>query len=230
MLVVAYHSPSTRLNTENKWIELNILVGRQTMKNIIKFSAAIAAIVGVASVATAQSVVPFNYTDTVNGGTVVVGGTPPAGTIVSVAGVTTTLSSGLPVAFASGVYTFDYSTVTSYLSVKDSLNTIVLEGNVNVIGNSVFSAINPSFLFLGTVTYTGGTWLDAVRIATTGAASGQVVTGEFGLSGLPSGRVGVDQVYLSATAVPEPGEWAARGMLASGLGGLAIRARRRKLA
>jgi len=200
------------------------------MKNLIKFSAAVAAIVGVASVATAQSVVPFDYTNTINGGTVVLDGTPPAATIVSVAGVTTSLSSGLPGAFASGVYTFDYSTVTSYLSVKDSLNTIVLEGNVNVIGNSVFSATNPAFLFLGSVTYTGGTWLDAVRIATTGTASGQIVTGEFGLSGLPSGRVGVDQVYLSASAVPEPGEWAAMGMLASGLGGLVIRARRRKLA
>jgi hypothetical protein len=230
ILVVAYHSPSTRLNTENKWIELNILVGRQTMKNLLKFSAAVAAIAGVASVATAQSVVPFDYTNTIDGGTVVVGGTPPAGTIVSVAGVTTTLSSGLPVAFASGVYTFDYSALTSYLSVKDSVNTIVLEGNVNIIGNSVFSATNPSFLFLGSVTYTGGTWLDAVRIATAGAASGQTVTGELGFSGLPSGRVGVDQVYLSASAVPEPGEWAAMGMLASGLGGLVIRARRRKLA
>jgi hypothetical protein len=230
IFVVAYHSPSTRLNTENKSIELNILVGRQTMKNLIKFSAAVAAIVGVASVATAQSVVPFDYTNTIDGGTVVVGGTPPAGTIVSVAGVTTTLSSGLPVAFASGVYTFDYSSLTSYLSVKDSVNTIVLEGNVNIIGNSVFSTSNPSFLFLGSVTYTGGTWLDAVRIATAGAASGQVVVGEIGFSGLPGGRVGVDQVYLSATAVPEPGEWAAMGMLASGLGGLVIRARRRKLA
>ena len=99
-----------------------------------------------------------------------------------------------------------------------------------LIGNSVFSATNPAFLFLGSVTYTGGTWLDAVRIATTGAASGQIVTGEIGFSGLPSGRVGVDQVYLSASAVPEPGEWAAMGMLASGLGGLVIRARRRKLA
>jgi hypothetical protein len=230
IFVVAYHSPSTRLNTENKWIELNILVGRQTMKNLLKFSAAVAAIAGVASVATAQSVVPFDYTNTIDGGTVVIGGTPPAGTIVSVAGVTTTLSSGLPAAFASGVYTFDYSSLTSYLSVKDSVNTIVLEGNVNIIGNSVFSATNPSFLFLGSVTYTGGTWLDAVRIATAGAASGQTVTGELGLSGLPSGRVGVDQVYLSASAVPEPGEWAAMGMLASGLGGLVIRARRRKLA
>ena len=200
------------------------------MKNIIKFSAAIAAIVGVASVATAQSVVPFDYTNTVNGGTVVVNGTPPSGTITSVTGVTTNLSSGLPVAFASGLYTFDYSTVTSYLSVKDSINTIVLEGNVNLIGNSYFSLSNPSFLLFGEVTYTGGTWLNAVRIATTGSASGQVVVGEIGFSGLPGGRVGVDQVYLSATAVPEPGEWAAMGMLASGLGGLAIRARRRKLA
>jgi hypothetical protein len=197
------------------------------MKNIIKFSAAVAAIVGVASVATAQSVVPFNYTDTVNGGTVVVGGTPPAGTIVSVAGVTSNLSSGLPMAFASGLYTFDYSSMTNYMSVTDSMSTIVLEGTVNVIGNSVLSETNPSFLFLGDVTFTGGTWLNAVRIATTGAGGMQTVVGQLGFSGLPGGRVGVDQVYLSATAVPEPGEWAALGMLGSGLGGLMLRARRR---
>jgi len=197
------------------------------MKNLIKLGIA-AAIIGTATTsANAQSVVPFNYTDTVNGGTVVVGGTPPAGTIVSVAGVTSYLSAGLPMAFASGLYTFDYSSMTNYMSVTDSMSTIVLEGTVNVIGNSVLSEINPSFLFLGDVTFTGGTWLNAVRIATTGAGGMQTVVGQLGFSGLPGGRVGVDQVYLSATAVPEPGEWAALGMLGSGLGGLMLRARRR---
>jgi hypothetical protein len=197
------------------------------MKNLIKLGIA-AAIIGTATTsANAQSVVPFNYTDTVNGGTVVVGGTPPAGTIVSVAGVTSYLSAGLPMAFASGLYTFDYSSMTNYMSVTDSMSTIVLEGTVNVIGNSVFSETNPSFLFLGDVTFTGGTWLNAVRIATTGAGGMQTVVGQLSFSGLAGGRVGVDQVYLSATAVPEPGEWAALGMLGSGLGGLMLRARRR---
>ena len=197
------------------------------MNNLVKLGIA-AAIIGTATTsANAQSVVPFDYTDTVNGGTVVIGGTPPAGTIVSVAGVTSYISAGLPMAFASGLYTFDYSTLTNYMSVKDSMSTIVLEGNVNVIGNSVLSEINPSFLFLGDVTFTGGTWLNAVRIATTGAGGMQTVVGQLGFSGLPGGRSGVDQVYLSATAVPEPGEWAALGMLGSGLGGLMLRARRR---
>lgn len=197
------------------------------MNILVKLGIA-AAIIGTATTsANAQSVVPFDYTDTVNGGTVVIGGTPPAGTIVSVAGVTSYLSAGLPMAFASGLYTFDYSTLTNYMSVKDSMSTIVLEGNVNVIGNSVLSEINPSFLFLGDVTFTGGTWLNAVRIATTGAGGMQTVVGQLGFSGLPGGRSGVDQVYLSATAVPEPGEWAALGMLGSGLGGLMLRARRR---
>ena len=96
------------------------------MNNLVKLGIA-AAIIGTATTsANAQSVVPFNYTDTVNGGTVVVGGTPPAGTIVSVAGVTSYLSAGLPMAFASGLYTFDYSTLTNYMSVKDSMSTIVL--------------------------------------------------------------------------------------------------------
>ena len=202
-------------------------IRRNNMNNLVKLGIA-AAIIGTAMTsANAQSVVPFDYTDTVNGGTVVIGGTPPAGTIVSVAGVTSYLSAGLPMAFASGLYTFDYSTLTNYMSVKDSMSTIVLEGNVNVIGNSVLSEINPSFLFLGDVTFTGGTWLNAVRIATTGAGGMQTVVGQLGFSGLPGGRSGVDQVYLSATAVPEPGEWAALGMLGSGLGGLMLRARRR---
>ena len=202
-------------------------IRRNNMNNLVKLGIA-AAIIGTATTsANAQSVVPFDYTDTVNGGTVVTGGTPPAGTIVSVAGVTSYLSAGLPMAFASGLYTFDYSTLTNYMSVKDSMSTIVLEGNVNVIGNSVLSEINPSFLFLGDVTFTGGTWLNAVRIATTGAGGMQTVVGQLGFSGLPGGRSGVDQVYLSATAVPEPGEWAALGMLGSGLGGLMLRARRR---
>jgi len=202
-------------------------IRRNNMNNLVKLGIAAAIIGTVTTSAMAQSVVPFNYTDTVTGGTVVVGGTPPAGTIVSVAGVTSNLSSGLPMAFASGLYTFDYSSMTNYMSVTDSMSTIVLEGTVNVIGNSVLSETNPSFLFLGDVTFTGGTWLNAVRIATTGAGGMQTVVGQLGFSGLPGGRVGVDQVYLSATAVPEPGEWAALGMLGSGLGGLMLRARRR---
>ena len=200
------------------------------MKNFMNVSAAIAAVVGVASVATAQSVVPFANTDTVNGGTVVTTGAPLTGSIQSVTGVTTNLSSGLPVGFATGLYTIDFSAITNYLSVKDALNTIVLEGQVNVTSNLYVSATNPTFILTGNVTYTGGTWLDDIRIATAGADNGQTVVGEMGFTALPSGRVGVDQVYLSATAVPEPGEWAAMGMLASGLGGLVIRGRRRKLA
>jgi hypothetical protein len=202
-------------------------IRRYIMKNLIKLGIA-AAIIGTATTsANAQSVVPFDYTDTVNGGTVTVSGTPPTGSITSVSGVTSYLSAGLPMAFASGLYTFDYSTLTNYMSVKDSMSTIVLEGTVNVIGNSYLSETNPSFLLLGDVTFTGGTWLNAVRIATTGAGGMQTVVGQLGFSGLPGGRSGVDQVYLSATAVPEPGEWAALGMLGSGLGGLVLRARRR---
>jgi hypothetical protein len=202
-------------------------IRRNNMNNLVKLGIA-AAIIGTATTsANAQSVVPFDYTDTVNGGTVTISGTPPTGSIATVSGVTSNLSSGLPVAFASGLYTFDYSTLTNYMSVKDWTSTIVLEGTVNVIGNTYLSETNPSFLFLGDVTFTGGTWLNAVRIATTGAGGTQTVVGQLGFSGLPGGRSGVDQVYLSATAVPEPGEWAAIGMLGSGLGGLMLRARRR---
>jgi hypothetical protein len=206
------------------------MFGRQKLKNFIKVSAAIVAVVGVASVATAQSVVPFANEATVNGGNVVTSGSPLTGTIESISGATTNLSSGLPGAFAPGLYSIDFSSLTNYLSVKDATNTIVLEGQTNVLANLYVSVSDPTFILTGTVTYTGGTWLDAIRIATAGSANGQTVTGGFGFTGLPAGRIGVDQVSLSASAVPEPGEWAAMGMLASGLGGLVIRARRRKLA
>lgn len=200
------------------------------MKNLLKFGAAVAAVTAVSTVANAQSVVPFANSATVNGGTVITTGAPLTGTIQSISGATTNLSAGLPAAFASGLYTIDFSAITNYLSVKDSLNTIVLEGNVNVISNLYVNANDPTFILTGDVTFTGGSWLDDIRIATTGSAAGQIVTGQMGFTGLPTGRVGVDQVYLSASAVPEPGEWAAMGMLATGLGGLVIRARRRKLA
>ena len=199
------------------------------MKQLINVAATVAAVVGVASVATAQ-VVPFANSNTVNGGTVITSGAPLTGTIQSISGATTNLSSGLPAAFVPGLYSIDFSALTNYLSVKDASNVIVLEGQVNVTSNLYVSATDPSFILTGNIIYTGGTWLDAVRIATTGTAAGQIVGGEFGFTGLPSGRIGVDQVYLSASAVPEPGEWAAMGMLASGLGGLVIRGRRRKLA
>ena len=197
------------------------------MNNVVKLGIAVAIIGTATTSANAQSVVLFNYTDTVNGGIVTISGTPPTGSISSVSDVTTNLTSGLDAMFTPGLYTFDFTTLPNHMSVKDAWGDTMLEGSVNVIGNTVLSAVNPAFLFLGDVTFTGGTWLNAVRIATTGSPGTQTVVGQLGFSGLPGGRSGVDQVYLSATAVPEPGEWAAMGMLLSGLGGLVIRARRR---
>jgi hypothetical protein len=240
IFVVAYHSPSTRLNTENKWIELNILVGRQTMKNLIKFSAAVAAIAGVASVATAQSVVPFNGTSTVSGGVIEYSGGSSAslpngtGTLLWATGITTNLSDTYGGAFSAGLYSIDFNTVTSLLTIKDSSNVTVLGGQMSVLSNNysnIGAANGPVLNLDAQVSFTSGTWLDAIRQISAGSASGQGVTGYISLSGnngsTPSG---VDSVYLTASAVPEPGEWAAMGMLASGLGGLVIRARRRKLA
>ncbi len=88
------------------------------------------------------------------------------------------------------------------------------------------------------VTYTGGTALIGVAtphigdmsfgisghsLASTGWAqsSGNITTTSF------SGQAG-GTMDVASGGVPEPGEWAAMGILASGLTGLMVRARRRK--
>lgn len=79
----------------------------------------------------------------------------------------------------------------------------------------------------GNVSFTGGDWYN--QLATDlGVAGASSINGVFTTGG-NVGAAGVKAYNLTA-GVPEPGEWAAMGMLASGLGGLVIRARRRKLA
>lgn len=84
-----------------------------------------------------------------------------------------------------------------------------------------------TFTLNGDVSFTGGDWYNqlASDLGVVGASS---INGVF-TSGGVVGNKGVNSYSLTA-GVPEPGEWAAMGMLASGLGGLVIRARRRKLA
>lgn len=194
----------------------------------------VAAIVGTASMSVhAQSVTLFNNIDTISGGTVVVSGSQ----VVSIAGATGNLGTSLPASFvsaaglgsgyATNVYTFNYTVASGAFQILDSGSVEVLGGTLTSSANLVSSPINPSFILYGDGLLTSGTWLDAIRIASAGSANNQLVGATFGFTGLADGRVGADQFYLSASAVPEPSEWAAVGMLGTGLAGLVLRARRR---
>jgi len=141
----------------------------------------------------------------------------------------------------------DLSSVTGtgnfYLRLVDNVfqvtnfakNIIYLEGNATILQNTyAYAGVNgPAFNYSGTVDYTSGLWLDPLRTFISGSAHGQQLTGTWEFSGTAAKPKGVDYLNITVTgpnAVPEPGEWAAMGMLASGLGGLVVRARRRKLA
>ena len=207
------------------------------MKNLFRLGSTFAVLAAITSFAYAQNVVPFNGTSTVSGGVIEYSGGPSAslpngtGTLLWGTGITTNLGNSYGGAFSAGLYSIDFNTVTSLLTVKDSSNVTVLGGQISVLSNSysnVGASSGPVLNLDAQVNFTSGTWLDAIRQISAGSASGQGVTGYISLSGnngsTPSG---VDSVYLSASAVPEPSEWAAIGMLGTGLGGLVLRARRR---
>lgn len=107
-----------------------------------------------------------------------------------------------------------------------------LSGTFTATQNSVSGQ---NFVYNGLVTFTSGDWMDDLALQL-GDPSATSISGTFttggvlGANGNPYfSSTGVN-AYNLTVGVPEPGEWAAMGMLASGLGGLVIRARRRKLA
>ena len=139
----------------------------------------------------------------------------------------------------TGTGTYYIRLVDSIFQVTNFAKSIVyLEGNATILQNSYAFAGNngPAFNYSGTVDYTSGLWLDPLRTFIGGSAHGQSLTGTWEFSGTSAAPKGVDYLNITvsgqgpSSAVPEPGEWAAMGMLASGLGGLVVRARRRKLA
>lgn len=115
-----------------------------------------------------------------------------------------------------------------------SKSIIYLEGTATVLENTyAYAGVNgPAFNYSGTVEYTGGLWIDPLRdFLNVPSWTNRNMTGTWEFSGTSAAPKGVDYLNITVSSpVPEPGEWAAMGMLASGLGGLVVRARRRKLA
>jgi hypothetical protein len=140
----------------------------------------------------------------------------------------------------------DLSSVTGtgnfYLRLVDNLfqvtnvskSIVYLEGNATILQNTyAYAGVNgPEFNYSGTVEYTGGLWIDPLRdFMNVPTHMDRNLTGTWEFSGTSAAPKGVDYLNITVSSpVPEPGEWAAMGMLASGLGGLVVRARRRKLA
>ena len=137
---------------------------------------------------------------------------------------------------------YPYGNGGNYLTFIDlSTNTFTVSGMVpygtgiptipTYLTGSFVSTSNytdgSTFNFDGVVSFTGGDWYNQLA-SDLGASGATSINGVFTTSG-NVGAAGVNSYVLTA-GVPEPGEWAAMGMLASGLGGLVIRARRRKLA
>lgn len=125
--------------------------------------------------------------------------------------------------------------VDNLFQVTNSAKSIIyLEGNATVLENTyAYAGTNgPAFNYSGTVEYTGGLWIDPLRdFMNVPSHVNRNLTGTWEFSGTSAAPKGVDYLNITVSSpVPEPGEWAAMGMLASGLGGLVVRARRRKLA
>lgn len=125
--------------------------------------------------------------------------------------------------------------VDSVFQVTNFAKSIIyLEGNATVLENTyAYAGTNgPAFNYSGTVEYTGGLWIDPLRdFMNVPSHVNRNLTGTWEFSGTSAAPKGVDYLNITVSSpVPEPGEWAAMGMLASGLGGLVVRARRRKLA
>jgi hypothetical protein len=135
----------------------------------------------------------------------------------------------------TGTGNFYIRLVDNLFQVTNFAKSIVyLEGNTTILQNTyAFAGANgPEFNYSGTVEYTGGLWIDPLRdFMNVPATMTRNLVGTWEFSGTSAAPKGVDYLNITVSSpVPEPGEWAAMGMLASGLGGLVVRARRRKLA
>jgi len=192
-----------------------------TMKMMIKGAVALAAIVSVASAASAQmklfdGVVHSYGTVTQSGGQVTGLGTWEGFTFFP-QGIGHNYLTEID--FATN--TFNVRAMTPFTQGSPTL-PVYLSGTFVPTTNTVNGS---NFTFNGSVVFTSGDWF--TELATQlGNASAQSIDARFTTGGV-LGAGGV-QSYVLTAGVPEPAEWAAMGMLATGLGGLVVRARRRR--
>jgi len=123
----------------------------------------------------------------------------------------------------TGTGNFYIRLVDNLFQVTNLAKSIVyLEGNTTILQNTyAYAGSNgPEFNYSGTVEYTGGLWIDPLRdFMNVPTWETRNMTGTWEFSGTSAAPKGVDYLNITVTSpVPEPGEWAAMGMLASGLG------------
>lgn len=188
---------------------------------MIKGAVALAAIVSVASAASAQITLFNNVVHSY--GTVTTSGN-------QVTGIGTFEAYSLyPAGIGHNYLTVvDYATNTFSVTDMVPYGTGISQPPVYLTGSFVSTSNGVSgsnFGVTGDITFTGGNWFAQLLSDTNSVGT---VKGYFRAGGVV-GNNGVNSYSLTA-GVPEPAEWAAMGMLATGLGGLVVRARRRRSA
>ena len=151
----------------------------------------------------------------------------------------------------SDVYHWSFSGSFSF-EILDAFSNPLLQGTFTGASLDTSGGQSGNILSFGGVTYTGGSYLTTIQgdfpdTSNTGdfafslsginhgtnATNGPTNLGansstgafELGGHGVRSGLTGNFNIVAD---VPEPGEWAAMGVLAAGLGGLVVRARRKR--
>ena len=149
------------------------------------------------------------------------------------------------------VYHWNFSGAFTF-SVKDEFSNDLLSGTFTGASLDTSGGQSGNILSFGGVTYNSGLYLSTIQTdfpqtsntgdfafslsginhgtnATNGPANqgANASTGAFDLGG-HGVRSGLTGNFNIVANVPEPGEWAAMGILATGLGGLVVRARRKR--